>query len=281
MGRYLVVILCIASAHIASVEVMAQKVFDIHLSEGNLIEVSDLAETSIPFARCFLPDSVQATGRAVVALPGGGYQELMFKHEGYDWASFFNEQGIALIVLHYRMPGGNLNTPIADVKRTFDIIQKRAAKWGIDPSKIGVMGFSAGGHLAATICTHQEYGVSPEFQVLFYPVITMDESYTDIGSRNRFLGSSPSNKMIEAYSCEKQVSEGTPPTILFLSSDDNVVSSLNSIQFYSALLRKKVSASIHAYSSTWHGWGANKDFPFAEDVRMSLRHWLRTLDTSH
>ena len=281
MDRYLVVMLFVAFVHIADVESTAQKVFDVHLSDESISEVNDLAETSRPFARCFLPDPVKATGRVIVALPGGGYQDLMFKHEGYDWAPFFNEQGVALIVLHYRMPEGNLKTPISDVKRTFDIIQKKAEKWGINPSKIGVMGFSAGGHLAATISTHPEFGAHPEFQILFYPVITMDRSYTDISSRNRFLGSNPSAEMVEAYSCEKQVSEDTPPTILFLSSDDNVVSSSNSIQFYSALLKKRVSGSIHAYPSTWHGWGANKDFPFAEDVCTSLLHWLRILDTPH
>ncbi|WP_322933543.1 hypothetical protein VCM39_02660 [Bacteroides sp. CG01] len=125
MDRYLVVMLFVAFAHIANVEIIAQKVFDVRLSDENIFEVNYLAETSRPFARCFLPNSVKATGRAIVVLPEGGYQDLMFKHEGYDWAPFFDEQGIALIVLHYRMPEGNLKTPITDVKRTFDIIQKK------------------------------------------------------------------------------------------------------------------------------------------------------------
>ena len=126
----------------------------------------------------YLPDAKKATGRAIVCCPGGGYSHLAMDHEGHQWATFFNNQGIALIVLKYRMPHGNYVVPISDAEQAMKIVRQNAAEWHIDTHNVGIMGFSAGGHLASTIATHSKGDAAPDFQILFYPVITMDLGFT-------------------------------------------------------------------------------------------------------
>ena len=136
-----------------------------------------------PSLRVFLPAPELATGRAVVACPGGGYSHLAVDHEGYDWAPYFNKQGIALIVLKYRMPKGDRTIPISDAEAAMKIVRDSADVWNLNPNDIGIMGSSAGGHLASTIATHARPELRPNFQILFYPVITMNKSYTHMGDR--------------------------------------------------------------------------------------------------
>ena len=141
-----------------------------------------------PSLRVFLPAPELATGRAVVACPGGGYSHLAFEHEGCDWAPYFNKQGIALIVLKYRMPKGDRTLPISDAEAAMKVVRDSADVWNLNPNDIGIMGSSAGGHLASTIATHSNPELRPNFQILFYPVITMDKSYTHMGSHDNLLG---------------------------------------------------------------------------------------------
>ena len=141
-----------------------------------------------PSIRVFLPDADKATGLAVVCCPGGGYSHLAMDHEGYEWASFFNERGIALIVLKYRMPHANPDVPISDAKEALRVVRENAQKWNIDPQKVGIMGSSAGGHLASTVSTHSDMLTAPAFQILFYPVVTFDYKYTHQGSRHNLIG---------------------------------------------------------------------------------------------
>ena len=179
-----------------------------------------------------------------------------------------------MFVLHYRLPEGDFRRSIADVRKMFDLIKRNALEWRCDTAQMGIMGFSAGGHLAAVMATHPEFGVQPKFQVLFYPVITMDESYTDKGSRERFLGMYPSSETVDFYSCEKQVDKTTPPAILLLGGQDGVVSSLNALNYYKALLERGIPAALHVYPSYWHGWGLHDGFPYVEDACHSLSVWL-------
>ena len=142
----------------------------------------------------YLPDAKKATGRAVVCCPGGGYSHLAMDHEGHQWAPFFNTQGIALIVLKYRMPHGNRMVPISDAEEAVKTVRRNAAEWHINPNDVGIMGFSAGGHLASTIATHATGDAAPNFQILFYPVITMDLGFTHKGSHDNFLGTVENKK---------------------------------------------------------------------------------------
>ena len=142
----------------------------------------------------YLPNKKAATGRAVVICPGGGYEHLAIDKEGHNWASFFNQEGVAVIVLKYRMPHGKHKIPISDAEEAIKMVRRNAIQWNINPNDIGIMGFSAGGHLASTIATHSEKNAKPNFQILFYPVITMMPDITHKGSRNNFLGEEPKKK---------------------------------------------------------------------------------------
>ena len=166
----------------------------------------------------FLPDK-DSTGRAIVICPGGGYAGLASEHEGTDWASYFNEQGISIFVLFYRLPEGDRRVPISDAEEAIKIVRKNSDKWKINPEDVGIMGSSAGGHLASTIATHSVDDAKPDFQILFYPVITMEDSYTHRGSKNNFLGKNPIQKLIDEFSNDKKVSSETPRAFIILSND--------------------------------------------------------------
>lgn len=228
-----------------------------------------------PSMRVFLPDQRLATGRAVLALPGGGYSNLAIDHEGYGWAPFFNNQGIALIVVKYRMPHGNPDVPFSDVCQALQMVKDSAKAWNINPYDIGIMGSSAGGHLASTVATHAGSSLRPAFQILFYPVITMDQSYTHGGSRNNLIGNNPSPELVRQYSNELRVDAETPRAYIALSDDDDVVPPMNAINYYSALHRQQIPATLHIYPSGGHGWGMNKpSFPYHQQQQAELTAWL-------
>lgn len=230
-----------------------------------------------PFMRFFMPEAQKATGRVVLALPGGGYSHLAWGHEGYDWAPFFNERGIALVVLNYRMPYGNTELPASDVYEAIRYLRAHAADLKINPNDLGIMGSSAGGHLASTVATHAVEAVRPNFQILFYPVITMDTTFTHRGSHNNLLGKHPTEGLVKKYSNEKQVDSMTPPAILLCSHDDRAVPTRNSVEYYLALQRNGVPASLHIYPTGGHGWGSRKNFKFHEAMIRDLSDWLEQL----
>ena len=188
-----------------------------------------------PSLRVFLPAPELATGRAVVACPGGGYSGLAVNHEGYDWAPYFNKQGIALIVLKYRMPKGDRTLPISDAEAAMKMVRDSADVWNLNPNDIGIMGSSAGGHLASTIATHAPEALRPNFQILFYPVITMDKSFTHMGSHDNLLGKDASADLEKEFSNEKQVTKETPRAFIVYSDDDKVVPPANGVNYYLAL----------------------------------------------
>lgn len=226
----------------------------------------------------YLPDAKKATGRAVVCCPGGGYSHLAMDHEGHQWATFFNNQGIALIVLKYRMPHGDFNIPISDAEEAMKTVRRNAVEWHIDRNDVGIMGFSAGGHLASTIATHSKADAAPNFHILFYPVITMDPAFTHKGSHDNFLGTGRSKKELKKleyeYSNDVQVNRTTSRVFLALSDDDRAVPAANGFNYYSECYRHDVPASIHIYPTGGHGWGYRESFAFHYQMIFELKAWL-------
>lgn len=239
------------------------------------IDKEDKAEMTV-----YLPDAKKATGRAVVCCPGGGYSHLAMDHEGHQWATFFNNQGIALIVLKYRMPHGNPMIPISDAEQAMKIVRRNAVEWHIDRTNVGIMGFSAGGHLASTIATHSTGEAAPDFQILFYPVITMDPAFTHKGSHDNLLGTSHSKKdmkRLEAdYSNDLRVNRTTPRAFIALSDDDKAVPAANGFSYYEYLYKHDVPASIHIYPTGGHGWGYRESFTYHYQMVFELKGWLES-----
>lgn len=274
----------------APVRVAAQGVFDIDLWQSGLpnsngrdkTEPYDAAKRNFrPSIRVWLPADSVASGAAVVCCPGGGYTGLALTQEGNDWAPWFNERGIALVVLTYRMPNGHREVPISDAREAIRIVRDRADRWHIDPHKVGIMGSSAGGHLASTMATHNDSALCPDFQILFYPVITMDVA-THGGSRQHLLGENASQQLRDAYSNEKHVTAQTPPAILLLSTDDRTVPPVNSVNYYLAMQRAGVKKlALHVYPSGGHGWGCRPTFAYHDLMLADLDNWLRTLGLCH
>lgn len=236
---------------------------------------SDKAELTV-----LLPDAKKATGRAIVCCPGGAYSHLAMQHEGIDWQWFFNNQGIALFVLKYRMPRGNYHVPISDAEEAIRVVRRNAKEWNINPNDVGIMGFSAGGHLASTIATHSKGEVKPDFQILFYPVITMVSGFTHKGSHDNFLGKDLSKKeqkrLEQEYSNDMQVTRATPRAFIALSDDDHGVLPSNGVNYYVECFRHDVPASLHVYPTGGHGWGYRESFPYHMEMLLELKAWLTT-----
>ncbi|MBR1688414.1 MAG: alpha/beta hydrolase [Prevotella sp.] len=224
----------------------------------------------------FLPEARRATGRAIVICPGGGYSHLAWEKEGTAWAPFFNQQGIAVIVLKYRMPNGHLEVPISDAEEAIRLVRRNAAQWNVKPNDIGIMGFSAGGHLASTIATHSKGDAKPNFQILFYPVITMEPGITHQGSHDLLLGKKPKKKLEREYSNDQQVTRATPRAFIVLSDDDNVVLPANGVSYYLECYRHDVPATLHVYPTGGHGWGILQSFDYHFEMMGELKAWLRS-----
>ena len=218
-----------------------------------------------------------ARGKTVLILPGGGYAHHAMNHEGHDWVTFFNERGINVAVLKYKLPKGNLEIPLNDVRKTIQTLQKNSKEWNIDPEDIGIMGFSAGGHLASAYATHSEGSDKPAFQILFYPVISLKPELTHQESKDLFLGSDQREERVLYYSGEEQVSASTSPAILFHSYDDDLVVPDNSINYFKALQKAGVNASLHIYPEGGHGWGIRDSFPYHDVMLEELSVWLEKL----
>lgn len=224
----------------------------------------------------YLPDRSEATGKAVVICPGGGYSHLAMNHEGYDWAPFFNNMGIAAIVLKYRMPHGNCEVPVADAEEAIKLVRRNAQAWNIKADEVGIMGSSAGGHLASTLATHSKGDAKPDFQILFYPVITMMPDITHKGSHDNFLGKDAKKKEEKLYSNDAQVSRATPRAFIALADDDHTVLPINGVNYYIELYRHDVPASLHVYPSGGHGFGMREKFKFHNEMELELKSWLRS-----
>lgn len=261
-----VLFLCAASAS-------AQKDTEILLwPNGAPTSNGDAADTAKVYVSLPKPD--KATGRCVVICPGGGYTHLAMNHEGRDWTPFFNNIGIATVVLKYRMPHGVHQVPLEDAEEAMRLVRRNAKAWNINPEQVGIMGSSAGGHLASTVATHSRGDAAANFQILFYPVITMDPSFTHMGSHDNLLGSGSKKKLEREYSNDLQVSRVTPRAFIVLSDDDHVVLPANGANYYLECYRHDVPASLHIYPSGGHGWGIRSSFAFHIEMMQELRTWL-------
>ena len=250
--------------------------------EGGIQIISNV---SLPSITVYLPKKEKANGTAVIICPGGGYAVLAASHEGSDVAKVFNDWGVTAFVLKYRIPNDSTmlqkeTGPLQDAQRAVQFARMNAKKWNIKTNQIGIMGFSAGGHLASTAGTHfskavienkQHISLRPDFMVLIYPVISFSDSIGHIGSRDNLIGKNPPVEKIKYYSNELQITPQTPPAFLVHAKDDNVVKLQNSIAFYEALQKNKVPAEIHFYEKGGHGFGMNN--PTSSDKWMD---WLKT-----
>jgi acetyl esterase/lipase len=248
--------------------------------------VRDVSKVTIPTLSVFFPE--KPNGSAVVICPGGGYAYLAITKEGYKVAKWLNTLGITAFVLKYRLPSDQIMEnktigPLQDAQESIRFIRRNAAKWGINTEKVGVIGFSAGGHLASTLSTHYNEVVykaidtvsaKPNFSILIYPVLSMDEKITHKGSRNLLLGTAPSAALIEKYSNEKHIDSSTPPTYIVHAVDDKSVPVENSINYLLALKKNSVPCEIHLYESGKHGFGLGNSGT-SKNWTNQCEEWLR------
>ena len=244
------------------------------------VDSTRVADVQNPMLYVYLPEKSKATGQAVVICPGGGYVRLAIEKEGHAVARWMKEQGIAAIVLKYRMPNGHHEIPLKDAQTALETVRTKSAEWGINPNKVGIMGFSAGGHLASTASTHFDSEKNrPDFSVLIYPVITMDETFTHRGSREHLIGKGYKADWVQRYSNEKQVTVQTPVTFLALSDDDKSVPPANGVGYYLALKACGVPGELHVYPTGGHGWGGfDTQFKYEKEFQTSLARWLKELE---
>jgi acetyl esterase/lipase len=236
--------------------------------QDGILKVSKITK---PTLTIFLASKEIANGTAVIIYPGGGYWINAIGHEGMDIAKKFNEMGITAFVLKYRIPNDATMEkkeigPLQDAQQAIKIVRERATEWSINPNRIGIMGFSAGGHLASTAGTHfnksfisneAKINLRPDFMILIYPVISLQDSIGHLGSRDQLIGKHPTRDQINYFSNELQITKETPPTFLVHASDDNVVKVENSIVFYQNLIKHSVAAELHIYQQGGHGFGLN------------------------
>ena len=225
---------------------------------------------------CYLP--ARPSGRAVVDCPGGGYSHLSMQNEGHDWAEWFNHQGIAYFVPTYRMPNGDRSIPMGDASAAMRLVRDSAAVWSINPHDVGIMGFSAGGHLASTISTHSEWAERPDFTILFYPVISMNERETHKGSCVGFLGEEgmKDERLVKLFSNQNAVRRHlTPPAIVLLANDDRAVPPVtNGVAYYTAMRRQGNECSMHIYPTGGHGFGFRSSYKYHDQMLGDLAAWL-------
>jgi acetyl esterase/lipase len=244
-----------------------------------------VTNVSVPTLTPFLLNG-GATHTAVLVIPGGSYSGVAMGHEGDSVARAFNKIGVNAFVLKYRLPNDNIMVdktigPLQDAQSALLTIRKNAKLWNIDPEKVGVIGFSAGGHLASTLGTHfdkpviknnDKISLRPDFMALIYPVVTFGK-FAHVESRENLIGKNPPQQLIDRYSNEKQVTAATPPTFLVHAEDDNAVPVQNTLMFYDALLQNKVKAEMHIYAGGGHGYGlynsTTRDYWFDR-----LKEWM-------
>ena len=230
---------------------------------------------------CFLPQT--SSGKAIVGVPGGGYSVLSNSHEGYLASEWLNQQGIAYFVVNYRLPNGDRSKPMGDVEHGIRIVRDSAQAWGINPHDVGIMGFSAGGHLASVISTHSDFDVRPDFTILFYPVISMDERVSHKWSCRNFLGEEGQKdpKLVRDFSTDQAVrGHLTPPAIIIMASDDSLVPpATNGVAYYSAMRNAGNECAMYIYPTGDHGFGFGSWFKYHDQMLTDLGNWLKARQT--
>ncbi len=247
-----------------------------------------ISKVSIPEITIFQPKKSSDNNTAVIICPGGGYSILAYNLEGTTVAKILNSWGVTAIVLKYRLPSDSIMKdksigPLQDAQRAIQYARENAEQLNINPESIGIMGFSAGGHLASTLSTHfdkayidnpKNTSLRPDFSIFVYPVISFTDELTHMGSRNNLIGKNPSPELINDFSNELQVTEKTPPAFLVLAGDDKGVSPENSIRYYEALLKVHVPAELHIYQNGGHGFGTHNKTT-KENWMEALKHWMQ------
>ena len=244
-----------------------------------------------PTLTIYLPPREKATGAAVVICPGGGYGHLAVDHEGHQIARWLNSFGVAGFILTYRHHNSGAGyghpAPLQDAQRALRMVRSRAKEWNIDPGRIGIIGFSAGGHLASSVGTHfqkryndvkdpiDRFNCRPDFMILIYPVISFTEWCAHSGSRKNLLGENPDSNLVENLSNEKQVTSDTPPTFLVHANDDKGVPPENSIYFYLALRKAEIPAEMHIYEKGGHGFGPGTKHGAVSSWMTRCADWMR------
>ncbi|WP_147205763.1 alpha/beta hydrolase [Segetibacter aerophilus] len=263
--------------------------------KSDTTDIVRISKVQNPEIAVFIPSKKSATGQAVVICPGGGYGILAYNWEGTDIAKWFNSKGITAIVLKYRLPNSKSNivpdkSPLMDAQRAIRLVRANADKWNIKMNRVGIMGFSAGGHLASTAGTHFDNGNAgaadpidrlssrPDFMILMYPVITMSKPTMHSGSRNNLIGQNASSEQAKFYSAELNVTKETPPTFLAHATDDNGVPVENSLMFYQALKDHGIPAEMHLYPKGGHGFGLALGIPETESWTDRCIDWMRSLN---
>lgn len=230
---------------------------------------------------CYLPET--SSGKAIVGVPGGGYSVLSNNHEGYMASGWLNQQGIAYFVVNYRLPDGDRTKPISDVENAFRIVRDSAKVWGINPHDVGIMGFSAGGHLSSVISTHSAFDVRPDFTILFYPVISMDENVSHKWSCRNFLGEEGQKdpELVRDFSTQNAVRVHlTPPAIILMASDDRLVPPVtNGVQYYTAMRNAGNECAMYIYPTGDHGFGFGPWFKYHDQLLTDLGNWLMARQT--
>jgi len=288
---------CISFVALSTFAVFVGLTVPVHAADPEVIplwpsgapDAKATSENDIPTLTISLPPKDKANRAAVIVCPGGGYGGLAFGYEGVDVAKWLNDHGVAGFVLKYRHRGTGYGhpTPLHDAQRAIRLVRAEAKKYGVDPNRIGILGFSAGGHLSATAATHFDAGdkqakdpidrVSsrPDFAILCYPVISFTAEHTHTGSRKNLLGEDPDPKLVESYSNELQVTPETPPTFLWHTDGDTGVVPENSVLFYLALRKAKVPAELHIYEQGRHGLGLAAGAIGAESWPEQCIAWMK------
>lgn len=238
------------------------------------LDARPIAQVAQPSITVYRPE--KPNGAAIIMCPGGGYSHLSMENEGHALAQWMTSMGVTYVVLKYRMPNGHNEVPLSDAEQAIRIVRSHASEWGLDTNRIGIMGASAGGHLAASLATlHNSEETRPDFQILFYPVITMEKETTHSGSRTNLIGTNPTIELEQKYSLERQVTKDTPKAFIMLSADDRVVLPVNGICYYQMLLEHGVLSTLHVYPTGGHGWGFRDNFVYKRQWTGELEKWLR------
>ena len=224
--------------------------------------------------RVFNASPFNNRNRVIMIIPGGGYSILSKWNEGYYWVPFLHRLGYTVAVLEYRLPAHDYATPKSDASEAIAAIKKMTS----DNTKIGLMGFSAGGHLVSTMMVLDNDSLRPDFVLLFYPVVSMRKELTHLGSRNNLLGINPSDELVYKFSNELHISEKNPPVFIAVSKDDNLVNPLNSIVLFNEIKAKGRRASLHIYPKGGHGWGYRRPFPYRQQMITDMVNWLDSLN---
>lgn len=228
--------------------------------------------TNVTNPSLYIYPAKEPNGKAVIMCPGGGLTKVAMGHEGHDMAPWFNEQGITFAILKYRMPNGNRKSLLEDIQQSIRVMRCLSGEYGF--KELGVMGASIGGYIAASAAVFQKADTRPDFQILFYPVISMKQEYTHIPSRTQILGERPGYKEEDDFSLEFHVRDKVPRAFIVAASDDKAVSPINSTLYYDALSRHGVPASLHIYPEGGHSFAFRDSFPYKNLLQEELKTWL-------